>query len=74
MANPSEADCFKTMTGAKLVSGYEITVDPMDSAIADAAYFNALMEYKNVSVLKNKNNPFRKRYSSLLEDLRFTII
>ena len=54
MANPSEADCFKTMTGA--------------------AYFNALMEYKNVSVLKNKNNPFRKRYSSLLEDLRFTII
>jgi hypothetical protein len=74
MANSTEAEDFKAMTNAKLVSGYEISVDPMDSAIADAAYFNALMKYKNVSVLKNMNNPFRKQYASLLEDLRFTVI
>ena len=73
MANPSEAENFKTKTGAKLVSGYETSVDPMDSAIADAAYFNALMRYKNVSVLKNEKNPFRKQYASLLNSLKFTI-
>jgi len=75
LANEQEACNFKEMTGAKLVSGYQISVDAMTSSIADAAYFNELMGYTNVGTIKNQGvSQFWKRYDSLLTDLRFTIV
>ena len=75
MANISEAENFKAITGAKIVSGYQISVDPMTSAIADAAYFNEIMQYQNVGTLKNKDlSKFWSRYETLLNDLKFSIL
>ncbi|MBR3027582.1 MAG: hypothetical protein IKH58_05505 [Bacteroidales bacterium] len=75
LANLSEAEEFKAKTGAKMVSGYQISVDSMTSSIADAAYFNELMYYQNVGVIKNQDlSKFRSRYSSLLSELKFSII
>lgn len=53
LANPNEAIKFKEDCGAKLVSGYEISVDAMTSAIADAAFFNEIMNYQNIGIFKN---------------------
>lgn len=75
MANIPEAENFKAITGAKLVSGYQISVDPMTSAIADAAYFNEIMQYQNLGTLKNKDfSKFWSRYESLLNELKFSIV
>ena len=53
LANPNEAMKFKADCGARLVSGYEISVDAMTSAIADAAFFNEIMNYQNIGIFKN---------------------
>ena len=54
LANPNEAIKFKEDCGARLVSGYEISVDAMTSAIADAAFFNEIMNYQNIGIFKNE--------------------
>ena len=72
MSNADAVLDFMRVTGAKLVSGYEVSVDPTKSAIADIAYFNELMNLENVGVIKNANTSrFRKTYASLLDELRF---
>ena len=74
LANPDEARKFKEGCGARLVSGYEISVDAMTSAIADAAFFNEIMYYQNIGIFKNEaTSKFWKRYESLLNDLRFSM-
>lgn len=54
LANPDEAKRFKEDCGARLVSGYEISVDAMTSAIADAAFFNEIMTYQNITRWRNE--------------------
>ena len=74
LANPDEAKRFKEDCGARLVSGYEISVDAMTSAIADAAFFNEIMTYQNIGIFKNEaTSIFRKRYESLHKDLKFRV-
>ncbi len=74
LANPDEVKRFKEDCGAKLVSGYEISVDAMTSAIADAAFFNEIMYYQNIGIFKNEaSSKFRKRYESLHKDLKFRV-
>lgn len=74
MANPKEVKKFIDDSGAKLVSGYEISVDPMTSAIADAAFFNEIMNYQNVGIFKNGNVSALRKYDSLLKkELKFVI-
>ena len=74
LANPNEAMKFKADCGARLVSGYEISVDAMTSAIADAAFFNEIMTYQNIGIFMNEeNSKFRKRYKSLHKDLKFSV-
>lgn len=73
LSNKEAVEAFKAATRAKLVCGYEISVDPMKSAIADTALLNELMNLTNVGCIKNKNaSRFRKTYQSLLDELRFT--
>ena len=74
LANTNEAIKFKEYCGARLVSGYEISVDAMTSAIADAAFFNEIMNYQNIGIFKNETNClFWKKYESLLKELKFRI-
>ena len=74
LANTNEAIKFKEYCGARLVSGYEISVDAMTSAIADAAFFNEIMNYQNIGIFKNETNClFWKKYDSLLKELKFRI-
>ena len=74
LANPDEARKFKEGCGARLVSGYEISVDAMTSAIADAAFFNEIMNYQNIGIFKNDTTClFRKKYESLLNELKFRV-
>ena len=74
LANPYEAIKFKEDCGARLVSGYEISVDAMTSAIADAAFFNEIMYYQNIGIFKNEaSSKFRKRYESLHKELKFCV-
>ena len=74
LANPDETKRFKKDCGARLVSGYEISVDAMTSAIADAAFFNEIMTYQNIGIFMNEeNSKFRKRYKSLHKDLKFSV-
>lgn len=75
MANEEIARQFKELTGAKLVSGYQLSVDPMKSCIADMAYLNDLMLLTRVGIITNKSRSnFRKTYHSLLEELRFIAV
>ena len=72
LANSTEATKFKEACGARLLSGYEICVDAMTSAIADAAFFNEIMNYQNIGIFKNETtSKFRKRYESLHKELKF---
>ena len=74
LANLDEVKRFKEGCGAKLVSGYEISVDAMTSAIADAAFFNEIMYYQNIGIFKNEaSSKFRKRYESLHKELKFCV-
>lgn len=74
LANSNEAEKFKEVSKARLVSGYQRSVDAMASAIADAAFFNAVMTCKNVGIFKNKvTSSFWKTYGSLLDELKFEV-
>ena len=75
LANEAAALDFKKQTGAKLVSGYKLSVDAMKSAIADLAYFNDLMHIKNVCIMLNEDiSKFWKTYRSLLDELKFITV
>ena len=75
LSNENAALTFKEKTGARLISGYKISVDPMKSTIADMAYLNDLMQIKNVGIILNEERSrFWKTYESLLEELNFVIL
>lgn len=71
LANESIALHFKEVTGARLVSGYTRSVDAMNSAVADIALFNQLMDLTNIGVIKNRQSKFYKTFASLLDSLGF---
>lgn len=76
LSNENAVLDFKSATGARLVSGYNVSVDAMKSAIADVAYFNDLMNLKkNIGVITNdKVSKFRKTYKTLLDELGFVAV
>lgn len=75
LSNENIALKFKEKTKARLVSGYKISVDPMKSMIADMAYFNDLMQIKNVGMVLNEGKSrFWKTYESLLSELTFVVV
>lgn len=75
LANTSEVEHFKSITGAKLVCGYKKSVDAMKSAIADTALLNELITSNKPGNIKNiAISKFRKTYKSLLNELDFCAI
>ena len=75
MANRSAVENFKNETGATLVCGYKVSVDAIESIIADTALLNELMKLKNAGSIKNEtSSKFRKKYKSLLENLQFDAV
>ena len=56
-----------------MVSGYQISVDAMDSSIADIAIMNDLLSQEEFEVERytNRDSEFYKRYESLLDDLHY---
>ena len=68
---------FKKNTGAKLVSGYKIPVNPQTSSICDIAYLNDILSSDDeIDITKycDEDSDFWTRCSSLLTELRFTAI
>ncbi len=66
---------FKKEIQARLVSGYEKSVDATKSAILDMAYFDYLLSTINVGIVQNiEVSSFYKIYGSLIEHLRFRVI
>lgn len=53
LANTSEVEHFKSITGAKLVCGYKKSIDAMKSAIADTALLNELITSNKPGNIKN---------------------
>ncbi len=75
LANEKAVIEFKEKTGAKLVCGYQVSVDAMKSAIADTALLNELITLKQPGNIKNEDrSKFRKTYKSLLDELKFKAI
>jgi hypothetical protein len=76
LANKDAVIDFKNQSKARLVSGYQTSVDAMKSAIADVAYFNDLMNLKkNIGIITNeKVSKFRRIYKTLLDELGFVAI
>ena len=56
-----------------MVSGYQISVDAMDSSIADIAIMNDLLSQKEFDVKRytDGESEFNQRYESLLNALHF---
>lgn len=76
LSNKNVAKVFKKSTGAKLVSGYKIPVNPQTSSICDIAYMNDILSSDEVDISRysDGDSDFWALYLSLLEDLRFTAI
>jgi hypothetical protein len=56
-----------------MVSGYQISVDAMDSSIADIAIMNDLLSRQEFDVERytDRESKFYQRYESLLDALHF---
>lgn len=73
MKNKDAIIDFKNQTNAKKVSGYCRNIDPMDSAVLDMAYLNALQNF-TVKTLEKETSKFQKHYASLIDYLEFCIV
>ncbi len=73
MSNKIDSKHFKRDCQALMVSGYQISVDAMDSSIADIAIMNDLLSQEEFEVERytNRDSEFYKRYESLLDDLHY---
>ena len=73
MSNKIDSKHFKKDCQALMVSGYQISVDAMDSSIADIAIMNDLLSLEEFDVERytDRESEFYKRYESLLDTLRF---
>lgn len=76
LSNKNVAKDFKKSTGAKMVSGYKIYVNPQTSSICDIAYMNDILSSDDIDISRysDGDSDFWVLYFSLLEDLRFTAI
>ena len=56
-----------------MVSGYQVSVDAMDSSIADIAIINGLLSQEDIDIERytDKESEFNLRYESLLDALHF---
>ena len=56
-----------------MVSGYQKSVDAMDSSIADIAIMNDLLSQEEIEVERytDRESEFNQRYESLLDALHF---
>lgn len=73
MSNKIDSKHFKNDCQALMVSGYQVSVDAMDSSIADIAIMNDLLSQNEIYVERytDKESEFNQRYKSLLDDLHF---
>jgi hypothetical protein len=73
MSNKIDSKHFKSDCQALMVSGYQISVDAMDSSIADIAIMNDLLSQEEFDVERytDKESEFNQRYESLLDALHF---
>jgi len=72
LGSESTLEEFKTLTGAKFISGYTRSVDYTHSSLMDIAYFN---ELNKISVKYNTvRSLLDKRYGGLKEELGFKLI
>ena len=73
MSNKIDSKHFKRECQALMVSGYQKSVDAMDSSIADIAIMNDLLSQEEIEVERytDRNSKFYQKYESLLDDLDF---
>lgn len=73
MSNKIDSKHFKKDCQALMVSGYQVSVDAMDSSIADIAIMNDLLSQEDIDIERytNKESEFNQRYESLLDALHF---
>ena len=73
MSNRIDSKHFKKDCQALMVSGYQVSVDAMDSSIADIAIMNDLLSQEDIDIERytDKKSEFNLRYESLLDALHF---
>ena len=73
MSNKIDSKHFKKDCQALMVSGYQVSVDAMDSSIADIAIMNDLLSQEDIDIERytDKESEFNQRYESLLDALHF---
>ncbi|MDE6654949.1 MAG: hypothetical protein K2K37_11255 [Muribaculaceae bacterium] len=73
MSNKIDSKHFKKDCQALMVSGYQISVDAMDSSIADIAIMNDLLSQEKFHIERytDRESEFIQRYVSLLDALHF---
>ncbi len=73
MSNKIDSKHFKRDCQALMISGYQISVDAMDSSIADIAIMNDLLSQEEFDVDRytDRESEFNQRYESLLDALHF---
>lgn len=73
MSNKIDSKHFKKNCQALMVSGYQVSVDAMDSSIADIVIMNDLLSQEDIDIERytDKESEFNLRYESLLEALHF---
>ena len=73
MSNKIDSKHFKRDCQALMVSGYQISVDAMDSSIADIAIMNDLLSQEEFDVERytDRESEFNQIYESLLDTLHF---
>lgn len=73
MSNKIDSKHFKRECQALMVSGYQKSVDAMDSSIADIAIMNDLLSQEEIVVERytDRDSKFYQKYESLLDDLDF---
>lgn len=73
MSNKIDSKRFKKDCKALMVSGYQVSVDAMDSSIADIAVMNDLLSQEEIDIERytDTESEFNQRYESLLDALHF---
>ena len=73
MSNKIDSKHFKKNCQALMGSGYQVSVDAMDSSIADIVIMNDLLSQEDIDIERytDKESEFNLRYESLLEALHF---
>lgn len=75
MSNKIDSKHFKRDSQALMVSGYQISVDAMDSSIVDIAIMNDLLSQEEFDIERytDRESEFNQKYESLLDALHFHV-